>query len=102
MKLDSTNILIIVAALVVAGGAYWYFFTGTGNQPPLSVSGGPSAAEAQFQSLVGELAPVTFDTTVLSDPRFMSLIDIATPITPESMGRLDPFAPIPGVKSSGG
>jgi hypothetical protein len=99
MKLNSNTTLIIVAALVVAGGAYWFFFTGTGNQTPLAASQGQSAAQAQFQSLVGELAPIKFDTSLFADPRFESLVDLATPVAPEPLGRSDPFAPIPGVPS---
>jgi len=97
MKLDTNTILIIVATLVVAAGAYWYFFTGTGNEPPLSVAAPESATQVRFKLLVSELKPISFITTIFSDARFASLVDLKTPITPESSGRLDPFAVIPGV-----
>jgi hypothetical protein len=85
--------LIIIAALVVAGGAYWYFFAGSGDEPALTATQGNTEAQAQFQSLVGELAPISFDTSIFTDARFSSLIDLATPVTPETSGRIDPFAP---------
>lgn len=100
MKLNSKTILIIVSALIVAGGAYWYFFTGTGNQPPLTTSTSTSEAQTTFQTLVNELQPISFDTTILSDLRFKALVDITTPISPESSGRADPFATVPGVSGS--
>jgi hypothetical protein len=100
MKLDSNTITLIVATLVVAGGAYWFFFTGTGNQPPLSTGATQTVAQTQFEALVGELSPVSFDTTIFSDARFQSLVDLATPVAPESAGRIDPFATIPGVSSN--
>jgi hypothetical protein len=96
MKIDLKTILLIIATFLVALGAYWYFFTGTGNQPPLTTGVQGNEAQTQFQILVSELQPISFDTSIFSDPRFMMLIDLATPIAPETAGRLDPFAPIAG------
>lgn len=96
MKPNSNTILLIVATLVVAAGAYWFFFTGTGNQPPLTATVTQNQAQSQFQRLVSEL-PIAFDTRIFSDPNFMALIDLATPVAPETVGRLDPFAPITSV-----
>lgn len=97
MKIDSNTVLIIVTALIVAAGAYWYFFTGTGNQPPLTASIAENEAQTQFQALVSELQPISFDTKIFSDPRFTSLVSLSTPVAVETVGRSDPFAPIPGV-----
>lgn len=101
MKLPNSNtIFLIIASLVVAGGAYWYFFTGSpASDAPLSEGSAQSAAQIQFETLIGELGPITFDLTILSDPRFNALVDLTTPIEPEPIGRKDPFAPIPGVSS---
>ncbi len=92
-KLDSSNTLIILGALVVAAGAYWFFFTGTGNQSPLTVTATSTPAQTQFQTLASELEPITFDTSIFTDPRFTALVDITVPIAPEPTGRTDPFAP---------
>jgi hypothetical protein len=98
MKFDSNTTLLIIATLIVAAGAYWYFFTGTGNQPPLTTtSAAENQAKTRFQTLVSELKPISFNTEIFSDARFMALVDLATPIAPESAGRLDPFALIVGV-----
>lgn len=94
--MKKNTIYLIIAALVVAAGAYWYFFTGTGNQPPLSASTVTNPAQVQFQTLVGELQPISFNTSIFSDPRFNALVDITTSISPESFGRLDPLAPFSG------
>jgi hypothetical protein len=90
-------ITLLLITLTIAAGAYWYFFTGTGNETPLTSTAAGDGAQAQFQTLVSELQPITFDTKIFTDPRFLSLVDLATPITPEQSGRPDPFAPIPGV-----
>lgn len=94
MKTNTT--FIIIAALLVAIGAYWYFFTGTGNEPPLSTDAPitTNQAQTQFESLVGELQSISFKTSIFSDARFTSLVDITTSISPEPFGRTDPLAPI--------
>ena len=95
MKITSNTTLIVIGALIVAAGAYWYFFTGTGNEIPLtSLDASTNQEQTQFQALVNELQPISFNTDILSDPRFNVLVDLRTPVIPESVGRLDPFAPI--------
>ena len=101
-KANSTNTLIILGALVAAGAAYWFFFTGTGNQPALTNTATSTAAQVQFQALANELGPITFDTSIFSDPRFEALVSFTASITPEQAGRNDPFAPISSLPNSGG
>jgi len=92
--MKSNTTIIIIVTLLVAALAYWYFFTGTGNEPPLSVTGATTnEAQMQFETLVGELQPVSFNTKIFSDARFNALVDISTSISPESIGRIDPLAP---------
>lgn len=95
--MKSNTITIIIAALVVAAGAYWYFFTGTGNEPPLTAGTANNQEQSRFQTLVSELQSISFNTGIFSEPSFMALVDLATPVAPETVGRLDPFAPVPGV-----
>ena len=99
MKISSNTLFIIITACIVAAGAYWYFFTDTGNQPPLSAGVSENQAQMRFQSLASQLQPISFDTSIFSDPRFYTLHDLATPISYEPTGRLDPFAPIAGVRA---
>lgn len=88
-----------IAVVIVLGGIYVYFFTGTPDAP-ITASAPASIDAQQFLNLAGELQPVSFDTTLFADPRFASLVDLTVPITPESKGRVDPFAPIPGVPTA--
>jgi len=93
----STSLLLAAAALIVAGGLYWYFSSGSsGPQPTLLVTTQSGDAETTFRSLLSELQPITFDTSIFSDPRFNVLVDITTAVSPEPAGRLDPFAPVSG------
>lgn len=105
MKKPSGNTLfLIIASLVVAGGIYWYFFTG-GSSPssldlPLTTSSTQSAAQVRFETLTTQLGPIAFNLSILTDPRFLALVDLTTPITEEPIGRKDPFAPVSGLSNS--
>jgi hypothetical protein len=90
----------IIAFLIAAAGIYWYVSTNTGNQIPLSASGSENQAQTQFQSLVGELSSISFKTTLFSDPHLTVLVDLTTPIAPEPIGRLDPFAVVESVSGN--
>jgi hypothetical protein len=93
--MKSNALLIIIVTIIIAAGAYWYFFTGTGNQSPLSATDtSTNQTQTQFQMLVSELQPISFNTSIFSDPHFNALVDLTTPISPESTGRLDPFAAV--------
>ena len=94
MKSNASS--FIITTLLVAAGAYWYFFTGTGNQPSLTASTSENTAQIEFKTLINEL-PVSFDSNIFSDVRFNALVDLTTQISPESLGRLDPFASIQGI-----
>lgn len=89
------TILYSVIALAVAAGLYWYFFTGSSaEEKPLSSSSAvqENSAQVQFRALVTKLQQLSFDTSIFADPRFNALVDLTTPIAPESAGRPDPFA----------
>lgn len=53
-------------------------------------------AEAETQSFLrrlNELKTIELSGELFSDNRFTSLVDSATPVRPESVGRVDPLAP---------
>lgn len=90
----------IIAILIAAAGVYWYISTGTGNQIPLTANEPVNQAQTKFQTLVSELKSISFNTTIFSDSRFNALVDFTTPVSPETTGRLDPFAPIAGISGN--
>lgn len=97
MKSNSNPTPFIIAAIVIIIGAYWYYSTQTGNQPPLTTGTEGNPLQMRFKTLVGELKSISFDTSIFAESRFTSLVDLATPVSPEMPGRSDPFAPIPGI-----
>lgn len=90
----STIILVVLAIVVVLAALYMLFGKGD-TSGAVSVQDAPaSRAELTFLSLAAQLDPVSFDTSILSDPRFDALQDIRTAIVPENSGRVDPFSPL--------
>lgn len=97
MKIDTRTTILILAVILVAAGLYWFFFSGnSGSETPLTPSSSQNTAQSQFQTLVGQLQPITFNTSIFNDPRFTALVDLTTPILAEPSGRSDPFGPIYG------
>ena len=85
--------IIVILGILVPG----YFLISSSAAPTtdevIDASVPTSDAEAQFLNLSAQLAPLSFDKSVLIDPRFTGLIDLHTAVLPEVSGRRDPFAP---------
>jgi len=95
LHLSRTAILGIIVGLVLLAALGYLVMNN--NQPEETVTATDAetiASEAEFVTLASELDSIKFDLSILSDPRFMALINIHTAITPEQRGRPDPFAPI--------
>ncbi len=95
--MKSDTIIAIILTLVIGAGGYWYWSTRPSIESFLKIDTKENVSLVRFQRLVTELQSVSFDTGVLSDPRFVALVDLTIQSTPETTGRTDPFAPIPGV-----
>jgi len=96
MKITRQNSLLIAAAIVVLGAAAYFMWTQQSVPDTVTVMNeGPiSGAQATFLNLIVQLEPIGFNPAVLTDPRFLSLVDIHVGIVPEAPGRVDPFAPL--------
>ncbi len=92
-----TNVLLIVLGLIVLGAAAYMLLAKGEAAPAISETDGENETESAFLALTAEIGAITFDTDVFTDPRFATLRDIRTVILPETAGRTDPFAPLPGL-----
>jgi hypothetical protein len=97
IKSRNTIILIVAIFVLVGVAGYMLFFKESSDSSVIPVDGPASSAEFTFITLASQIGTITFDTSILSDSRFTMLQDIRTAVIPESAGKRDPFAPIPGL-----
>jgi hypothetical protein len=91
-------IAIGVGCLVLAAVAYFVIVKpNTSDSAVVSTPGAKPTTQEQvtFQEMSRRLEPISFDTSIFSDPHFTSLVDIHIPVVPEPIGRTDPFATLP-------
>ena len=103
MQTESSNTKKIISGIVllavVAYAVYFFFFRNSAPEVILDEFGNPVAAQVVGQDLIDtlvDLQSVTLSDKVFSTPAFMSLIDFAVELTPETPGRSNPFSPITG------
>ncbi len=103
MNTRNIIIIVIISALVLGYFAYSKLGFGGGtstelvSSPVETVDGSPESAG----SLEG-LKSVSLDISIFSDPTFQSLTDFGVKIPQQTLGRVNPFAPISSVKNSSG
>jgi hypothetical protein len=85
-------IAAVIAIVIIVAAGYLLFLKPTA--PVVTEATPTSPEEIAFVNLASQLDPLVFDTSIFSDPRFTSLIDIHTAVIPEATGRRDPFAPL--------
>lgn len=88
----NTVIALVVGVVLIVAAVYLLFFQSP-STPVVIESAPASPEEMTFVNLAAQLEPLGFDTGVLADPRFISLVDLHTPVVGEPGGRRDPFAP---------
>ena len=89
--------LMTLGLIVVIAAVSWYFLAGSSSPSPVLSAEGASSVPPDAQQLVqslNDLRAVTLDGAIFSNPSFQALKDFSTPIVPEPVGRMDPFAPI--------
>ena len=96
------KILIAVAAIAILFVLYRAFLGGP-DEPTLSSetpSGLPAEQGNDLLSLLLQLKSITLSSEVFSDAAFQSLQDFTVKLTPEPIGRRNPFAPIGAVEAT--
>ncbi len=96
------KMILLGIVLVVVG----FFLYSSFSQAPgdiLNTESGDLASNPGDKTFVETLLilhSVSLSGTIFSDPSFLRLKDFSTPITEETVGRTDPFAPLPAPTAS--
>lgn len=97
------NILIVGVLLIAAFYGYSYFFGGSSNTGSLQVSV-PAAVDNSVGKdlllVLADLRTLKLDDSIFSNPEFRSLKNFRVDLSPEPVGRTNPFAPLSGSSGS--
>lgn len=89
--------IISLTIVFLVTGVAWYTLSGSSSDNAVLTSETESAVPADAQDLVNSLIAlraVSLDGEIFTNPAFQVLRDFTTPITPEPVGRPNPFAPL--------
>ncbi len=97
----TSKLTYLVLALVVATGLFVYFYM-SGNKTPESITlqeidSANQVAGVRILNLLNEISALSIDNTFFTDPAYQTLVDYTVEIPPVSVGRPNPFSPIPGL-----
>ncbi len=93
----SKKTIIFIIVILVLGLVYFYFAGGETPATTLLTGVGSGGVGAIELSLLNQMKSLQIDTSFFKDPAYQSLVDYSVAITPQSVGRPNPFAPLPGV-----
>ena len=101
---SSNKTWVWVAIIIIVAAVGYFYFYGT-SAPAASglVQSSGSDSEAvgsQVLTLLNQFQSLKIDTSIFSDPGFLTLRDYSVAIPPENVGRANPFAPLPGFSQS--
>jgi hypothetical protein len=99
---SSTKNLLISVGIILAAVLGYYVFSpdfSSNSDSLLQESSQDNLAGAQVLSLLNQIGSLQIDANFFKGAAFTSLQDYSVAIPPQTVGRPNPFAPLPGLKS---
>jgi len=96
------NAVIIISIVVILLVAYMYFNQSSAPSASYLVSNNPStdSADAKYiYNILQQMAKVTLNDSIFSDPVFQSLKDNTVSFPAQAAGRSNPFAPVGSISA---
>ena len=94
---------IILGVVVLVGAAAYFYISGkpsSGSSLDATTQDATGAVGAQVLGLLNQIKSLKIDDTFFSNPVFDTLQDFTVSIPAQSVGRPNPFAPLPGSSAS--
>ncbi|MFA6295650.1 MAG: hypothetical protein WC666_04555 [Candidatus Paceibacterota bacterium] len=94
-----TQTYIFIGVLVLLAIIFYFYQSGKGSSSDTleEVDMSNQMVGANILNLLNQISSLKIDKKLFSEPTYMALKDYTVEITPISVGRANPFAPIPGV-----
>lgn len=98
------NIIVAVLVVLVLVTGYFYFSGGTPSSDTglleVAQTSEATVVAARVLSLLNQIKSLNIDTSIFSDPAYQTLRDYSVVISPQNVGRANPFAPLSGASRS--
>lgn len=96
MQFIRDNKMYIAGILLVVMGLWIYmaYFSGSSSDATLTSDQSVSPLSPDILLTLSKLHTITLDSSIFTDPIFLSLSDYGVAIPPQNAGRRNPFAPI--------
>ena len=96
------NTILIIIVVLVAGAVYFYFFGAPSKESEtLSAQVNPQVqiSATRVITLLKQIESLRIDSRIFSSAEYQTLRDYTVGIPAVDVGRLNPFAPLPGVSN---
>lgn len=94
------NLLVVLGLVALAALGYYLYsqnqLTTLKGGSPGSISTEAAIESADFLRKLNELEQIDLDAKIFGDPRYQSFRNNRQPVTPEGVGRPNPFIPVTG------
>ncbi len=95
VKMLSQHKIIIIVGVAIVALIAWYSLSSSSSSPePLLTTTTADSGDQELLQSLETLKAINLDTTIFSNPAYLSLKDFSTQIVLEPIGRSDPFAPL--------
>lgn len=99
-----SKIVIAIALIISASVGYMTFVGPSHNVQAQSTDEETIAPTGEEREIIGKdllvvlekIESIKLDESIFTDPAFVSLQDYSITLVPETAGRINPFAPLPG------
>lgn len=99
LKKHLVSIFIVIAIIFVGYFGYNYFGGSSSSNATLSVAtpdGGGATVGGDLLVILANLKTLKLDDSIFNDPLFKNLKNFKIDLSPEPIGRANPFAPLDG------
>jgi hypothetical protein len=100
-----TYTYIFIGLLVLLAVIFYFYQSGKGDSSSTTLTEtnvSDQAVGARILSLLNQISSLKIDAALFTQPTYMTLKDYTVEISPLPVGRVNPFAPIPGMPAASG